>query len=48
MYRTIQKFGVHKIFNVFKRLFLCPPVLLLFDQKYSKNSNIMKYYYNLK
>ncbi len=36
MYRTIQKFGVHKIFNVFKRLFLCPPVLLLFDQKYSK------------
>ncbi len=24
------------------------PTLHLFDQKYSKNSNIVKYYYNLK
>ncbi len=27
---------------------LCSPRLHLFDQKYSKNSNIVKNYYNLK
>ncbi len=27
---------------------LCSPRLHLFDQKYSKNSNIVKYYYHLK
>ncbi len=26
---------------------LCSPRLHLFDQKYSKNSKIIKYYYNL-
>ncbi len=36
----IQKFGLY---------FLCYwKNLHLFDQKYSKNNNIMKYYYNLK
>ncbi len=36
----IQKCGVSKIFNVFERSL--SPRLQLFDQKYSKNSNIMK------
>ncbi len=34
--------------NVFKRSLLCSPWLHLLDQKYSKDSNIMKYYYNAK
>jgi len=41
--------GVSKIFlNVFERSPICSPRLHLFDQKYSKNSIIVKYYYNLK
>ncbi len=36
-----SKAGVDKIF-------LCSPRLHLFDQKYSKNSNITWHYYNLK
>ncbi len=42
---TIHKFKVGKVF-IF-RGFLCSPGLHLFDQKYSKNCNIAKYYYNL-
>ncbi len=34
--------------NVFKRSLLCSPRLHLLDQKYSKDSKIMKYYYNSK
>ncbi len=33
--------------NVFERILLCSPTLHLFNQKYTKNSNILKYY-NLK
>ncbi len=39
------KFGVGKIFNVFKRSLLR---LHLFDEKCSENSNIVKNYYYLK
>ncbi len=40
--------GVGKIFlNVFKRSLSCSPRLQIFDQKYSKNKNIVKSYYNL-
>ncbi len=46
---TTQKFRVSKIFlNVFERRLLCSPSLYLFDQKYSRNSDIVKHYYNLK
>ncbi len=38
-------FGVGKNFNVFERR-LQDSIYL--DQKYSKNKNILKYYYNLK
>ncbi len=38
---SVQKFGLVKSV-------LRSPRLHLFDQKYSKNSNIVKYYYNLK
>ncbi len=34
-----------KVFKVVERSFLYSPKLHLFDQKYSKNSNIVKYYY---
>ncbi len=40
--------GRQFFFNVFERSLLCSPKLHLFDQKYNKNSNIVKYYYNLK
>ncbi len=43
-YTSNQKFGVEKDF--YSLLF--SPRLHLFDQKYSKNANIMKYNYNLK
>ncbi len=36
------------IFNVFERRLFCSPRLHLFEQKYSKNSNIVKYYYHFK
>ncbi len=36
LYNTVQKFGISKILNVFEG-----------SQKYSENSNIVKYYYNL-
>ncbi len=32
---------------MFERSLLCSPMVHLFDQKYSKNSSIVKYYYNL-
>ncbi len=41
---VIQKFEVVR----FLKEVLCSPRLHLFDRKYSKNSNIVKYYYNLK
>ncbi len=43
--RMIQ---IMTFFCVLERSLLCPQKLHLFDQKYSKNSNIVKYYYNLK
>ncbi len=45
---AVQKFKISKIFNVFlkKRGFLCLLRLYLFDQKYRKNCNIVKYYCN--
>ncbi len=36
------------LFNVFERSLFCSPRLHLFDQKYFKNSKIVKYFYNLK
>lgn len=45
VYTTIQKFGFSKISDVFERSLL--PRLLLFDQHYSTNRNIVKYYWNL-
>uniref|UniRef100_A0A8C2DDA9 Mothers against decapentaplegic homolog n=1 Tax=Cyprinus carpio TaxID=7962 RepID=A0A8C2DDA9_CYPCA len=48
IYSTDQKFGNITIFNVFERSLFCSSSLHLFDQKYRKNSNIVKYYYNLK
>ncbi len=45
-YTTIQKFVFGKIWCFLS--LLCSPRLHLFDQKYSKNSNIAKYNYNLK
>ncbi len=47
-YITVQKFGVAKIFHIFERNLFYSPRLHLIDQNYSKNSNIVKYYYNLK
>ncbi len=45
IYTTSKKYGVRYL----KKMSLkCLPRLHLFDQKYSKNSNIVKYYYNLK
>ncbi len=32
--------------NIIERSLLCSPRLHLFDQKYSKNSNIVKYFSN--
>ncbi len=43
-----EKFGVGKIFKVDETSLFCSPMLHLFDHKYSKNSNVVKYYYNLK
>ncbi len=37
-----------RILNVFDINLIRSPRLHLFDEKYSKNSNIVKYYYNLK
>ncbi len=42
-YTTVQKFQVSKIFNVSKSL-LCSPRLHWYDQKYSKNCNIVRYF----
>ncbi len=35
------------MFNVFENSLLSSPRMHLFDQNYSKNSNVVKYYYNL-
>ncbi len=37
-----------RFLKVFERSLLSSPRLRLFDQNYSKNCNIVKYYYNLK
>ncbi len=42
-YANIQKFGVGKTFEWFWKK-LCSPRLHLFDQKYSKNRNNVKYF----
>ncbi len=43
--RSITLTCLFQIFSCFwKKYILCPPRLHLFDQKYSKNSNIVKYY----
>ncbi len=45
----MTKFGVCKIlFYAFEKSVLSSPILHLFDQKYSKTINTVKYYYNLK
>jgi len=33
--------------NVYERSLLCSPRLYLSDQKYSKNSNAVKYYFSI-
>ncbi len=33
---------------VLERSFVCSPRLHLFDKKYNKKSNVVKYYYSLK
>ncbi len=49
MYIIIQMFWVNKIFILFfKRSLLCSLSLHFFDLKYHENSNVVKYYYNLK
>ncbi len=47
---NVEKFSskIDKIETVVKFLKEVSPRLNLFDQKYSKNSNIVKYYYNFK
>ncbi len=48
MSTTGQKFETVKIFNVSVKSLLHSERLHLFDRKHSKNSNIVKYYYNFK
>ncbi len=46
VYTAIQKFGISKIFNVFfNGVSYAHQGLYLFDQKYRKNSNYVKYNY---
>ncbi len=48
---AVQKgnlFGLPWFFNVVERSLFCLSKLHLFDETYSKNSNNVKYYYNLK
>uniref|UniRef100_A0A673FUK4 Uncharacterized protein n=1 Tax=Sinocyclocheilus rhinocerous TaxID=307959 RepID=A0A673FUK4_9TELE len=40
--------GVPELLCKIREVHLCSPRLHLFDQKYSKGCNIVKYYYNLK
>ncbi len=47
-YTTSQKFLNSKICNVFERILFCSLSLHLFESKYSKYSNILKYLYYLK
>ncbi len=39
--------GMLRFFSFFQISILCSPRVHFFDQKYSKNSNIVKYFYNL-
>ncbi len=41
MYTTVQSYGIGKIFYAFERRL--SSMLNLFDKKYSKNSNIVKW-----
>ncbi len=43
IYIHCSKIVIGKIFNVYEISILCSLRLNLFDQKYSKNSNIVKY-----
>ncbi len=45
VYTTSQKFLNSKIFYVFFLILFCSPTLHLFYPKYSKSSNIVKYFY---
>ncbi len=40
----VQKFGISEIFNVFLQSLLCSIRFYLFDQKYRKKCNFVKYY----
>ncbi len=49
MHTAVQKsLGMVRFLHVFERGLLCSKRLHLFDKKYSKNYDIVKYYYNLK
>ncbi len=48
IYTSSQSFLNSKIWNVFSRSLFCSSSLHLFDTKYSKRSNIVKYFYYLK
>ncbi len=44
IYTTSQSFLNSKIFTVLSRSLFCSTILHLFDHKYSKSSNIVKYF----
>ncbi len=46
--RLFYLYYLRLFFNVFEESLKCSLRLHLFDKKYSKNSNIVKCYYNLK
>jgi len=48
IYITVQKFGVRKIKKKFLSLMFTKGAFTVFYQKYSKITNIMKYYWRLK
>ncbi len=41
---TVQQFGMVRLFTAFEEDYYAQYCLLLFSPKYSKNSNIVKYY----
>ncbi len=47
MYIAIQKPGIDFFLHIFESRLLCSPSIYLI-KKYSKSSNILKYYYHLK
>ncbi len=48
IHNTVQKFRVCKIFKYFWKMSLMLTKATFIWLKYSKNSNIVKHYYNLK